>query len=228
MICADACIAIIPARAGSKGIKNKNIVELNGKPLINYTIEAALASHVFDHVFVTTDSRKIAEVSARCGAQVINRPAELAQDKSSSLDVIDHALEATEFSEGSFCLLQPTSPLRDSGNIKEAFELYKKSEATSVISALEVTHHPYKCLVENAKGEYIPIRNAEDLVSPRQDLSNCIAPNGAIYFCDIARFLEERVLFFPDTEYYLMDAERSVDVDSLSDLKIAEFYLSKS
>ncbi|TIH11995.1 acylneuraminate cytidylyltransferase family protein [Marinifilum sp. JC120] len=226
MSCADICIAIIPARAGSKGVKNKNIVELNGKPLISYTIEAALDSGVFDHVFVTTDGEEIAEVSAECGAEVIDRPRELALDKSSSIDVIVHALEAKEFFKGCFCLLQPTSPLRDSKDIREAFELYKSSEATSVISATSVGHHPYKCLMQNKDGNYAPIRNPEDLVSARQDLPICIAPNGAIYFCDIASFLEQKVLFFPNTEYFLMRPDRSVDVDSLTDLKIAEFYLS--
>jgi CMP-N-acetylneuraminic acid synthetase len=220
-------IAIIPARGGSKGLKHKNIIDLNGKPLIIYTIEAALKSGIFDQVIVTTDDELIESVCESSGVQVIKRPSSLAQDYSSSLDVVQHALTFLGLNEGVFCLLQPTSPLRNAQHIIEAFEIYQDRDTTSVISAAELEHHPYKCLVENNEGGFSPVHELVDLVSPRQKLPSAIAPNGAIYFCNIHEFLLANEIFYQDTQFYLMSAEDSVDIDNSRDLDQAAIYLAR-
>lgn len=218
-------VAIIPARGGSKGLPGKNIVDLSGKPLIVYTIVAAKKSKVFDRVVVTTDDEQIVEVSENAGAEVIRRPVQLAQDHSSSLDVIKHALNELELKGGVFCLLQPTSPLRNATHIVEANEIYQRGKTTSVISAAELEHHPFKSLVSDGKGGYEPVSNISDLVSPRQKLPTAIAPNGAIYFCDVESFLDTNEIFYPDTKFYQMSIADSVDIDTLTDLQQAAFYL---
>lgn len=219
-------LALIPARGGSKGLPGKNIIELAGKPLIVHTIEAALKFGVFKRVVVSTDDQSIAEVSAAAGAEVLMRPTELAQDHSSSLDAIEHALAAYGLEQGMFCLLQPTSPLRNAGHIREAALLLRDSGATSVISVSEPEHHPLKSLILQGDGFYKPVRQLEDLVSPRQELPQAIAPNGAIYFCDIARFRGTGGLFYPDTSYYPMSIQDSVDIDSHADLMRVNTYMS--
>jgi CMP-N-acetylneuraminic acid synthetase len=211
-------LALIPARGGSKGLPGKNIIDLNGKPLISYTIDAALKSRLFKRIVVSTDDTGIAEVSADAGAEILIRPSALAQDASSSLDVIEHALMFHGLTNGKFCLLQPTSPLRDANHIVEAADLFRDCSGASVISANELEHHPLKSLIRQSDGHYAPLRDMKDLVSPRQNLPQAIAPNGAIYFCDIARFRASGELFFPDTLFYLMPPEASIDIDNHSDL----------
>lgn len=219
-------LALITARGGSKGLPGKNIAALAGKPLIVHTIEAARQSGVFQRVMVSTDDAAIAQVSRAAGAEVLMRPAELAQDHSSSLDVIEHALAECALTQGHFCLLQPTSPLRHAGHIREAAMQLREDAVTSVISASELEHHPLKSLVLQSDGSYAAVRQLKDLVSPRQALPQAIAPNGAIYFCDIGRFRAGDGLFYPDTAFYLMSARDSVDIDQQADLVRADLYLS--
>ncbi len=219
-------LALIPARGGTKGLSGKNIIDLAGKPLIVHTIEAARQSGAFEKVVVSTDDPAIAEVSQAAGVEVLMRPAELAQDHSSSLDVIAHALAAFGLELGSFCLLQPTSPLRNSDHIREAAALFRDSAVTSVISARELEHHPLKSLIRQQDGSYAPVCQLKDLVSPRQALPQAIAPNGAIYLCDTDRFRATGGLFYPNTVFYLMSARDSVDIDTRADLVQAEAYLS--
>ena len=218
-------LALITARGGSKGLPGKNIVDLAGKPLIVHTIDAALQSSVFQRVLVSTDDQAIAEVSLAAGAEVLKRPAALAQDHSSSLDVIEHALAECKLKTGNFCLLQPTSPLRNAEHIREAAEMLINSGASSVISASELKHHPLKSLIRQNDGNYIPMRKLDDLVSPRQGLPQAIAPNGAIYFCDIGRFRAGGGLFYVNTKFYIMCESDSVDIDLMNDINYARIIL---
>ena len=139
-------LAIIPARGGSKGIKDKNIINLKGKPLIAYTLDAAIESQVFDEIVVSTDSLKIAEISKSFGAKIpFLRPKELASDNAKTVDVIIHVLnyyinQNIEFDY--FMLLQPTSPLRNSKDIKNAVNLLFEKNANSVVSVCETEHSP--------------------------------------------------------------------------------------
>ena len=136
-------LALIPARGGSKGIKGKNIIDINGKPLIAYTIEAGKQSKYIDDVVVTTDSEKIAEVSKKYGAEIpFMRPAEYAQDKSKTIVAVLHAIKELKRQDkvyDTLVLLQPTQPLRTSEDIDKAIELYFEKSCMSLVSVSEVT-----------------------------------------------------------------------------------------
>lgn len=142
-------LAIIPARSGSKGLKDKNIKLLNGKPLLVYSIEAALQAGVFDQVMVSTDSIEYSKIAKSYGAQVPFLRSEVnSSDQASSWDMVREVLsfyreEGKEFD--SFCLLQPTSPLRNAEDIRNAYRLYAEHKAASVISVCETEHSPLWC-----------------------------------------------------------------------------------
>lgn len=210
-------VAIITARGGSKGLPRKNVLELNGKPLIAHTIDAAKESQVFDKIVVTTDDKEIKEVSLKCGAEVIDRPAELATDMASSLDVLVHALRALSAEEFThFVLLQPTSPLRNGEHIREAMEMYITSNAKSLVSVTEVEHTPYKLLLEK-EGEIVPLFSEEYLTMPRQKLPTTYRINGAIYIANNSLFLKNKNLFEKTLVIYKMSHESSMDIDILED-----------
>ena len=139
-------IAIIPARGGSKGIIDKNIKPLHGKPLICYTIEEALKSKYLDWVYVSTDSLSIAKTSNTCGARIIERPNELAADDSPTNDTIHHAMDIIkcEYEPDVVILLQPTSPLRNANDIDDAIELFLTNDCNSLISVCKAEHSPYR------------------------------------------------------------------------------------
>ena len=220
------CIAIITARGGSKGLPRKNVLDLAGKPLIAHTIIAAKESGCFTRVIVTTDCSEIRKVSLDWGAEVIIRPSELATDNASSISVVRHALDELELNTGSFCLLQPTSPLRNAEHIREASVLFTQTGGMSVVSACELNHHPLKSLIQQSCGKYQPVGSHKDLTTARQRLPKAISPNGAIYFCDIPRYKSNFDFFYKDTSFYLMSCEDSIDIDSHADLMRAEVCLS--
>ncbi len=222
-------IAIIPARGGSKGLSRKNIIDLNGKPLIAYTIEAAIKSNIFDKIVVTTDDKEIKEASLKFGAEVIDRPSKLATDTASSLDVIEHALiELKNRKEvyTYFMLLQPTSPLRNETHIREAWEKYNEENASSLVSVVEIEHSPFKMLVEK-NGVIAPLTSWKDLTKPRQTLPKCYMPNGAIYICKVNSFLKEKNIFSIPLKIFKMKKEYSVDIDTANDLKIVQRRLNE-
>jgi len=214
-------IAIITARGGSKGLPRKNVLDLNGKPLIAHTIDAALKSQIFSKVIVTTDDSEIKDVSLSYGAEVIDRPQELATDTASSLDVIEHTLyelknNGNNFSH--FMLLQPTSPLRTEVHIQDAWEKYINDKAASLISVCEVEHSPFKMLIETDNGEIAPLTKWEHLTMPRQQLPKTYLPNGAIYINEVTLFQKNKNLFEPMLSIYVMTKNDSIDIDINEDL----------
>ncbi|TWO27697.1 glycosyltransferase [Campylobacter lanienae] len=214
-------VAIIPARGGSKGIPNKNIVDICGLPMIAYTIKSALNSNIFHQVAVTTDNQDIKNTSLSYGACVIDRPSELAADNSSCLDAIEHALKYIISQDSSFThfiLLQPTSPLRNENHIIEAFKVYKSKNIGSLVSVNLNTTAPQKNLVE-INGKIEPITTINDLTQNRQNLPKTYHPNGAIYISKIDDFLRDKNLFSDPLSIYVMDEESSTDVDNYDDLE---------
>lgn len=214
-------VAIIPARGGSKGIPNKNIVDICGLPMIAYTINAALNSNIFNQVVVTTDNQDIKNVALSYGAYVIDRPSHLAQDNSSSLDAIEHALKYIIEQDNTFthfALLQPTSPLRNEQHIIEAFDVYRSKNANSLVSVNLSTIPPQKTLVE-INGQITPLTNLNDLTQNRQNLPKSYHPNGAIYISKIDNFLKDKNLFSDPLSIYTMDEQSSIDVDNFDDLE---------
>lgn len=219
-------LAVIPARGGSKGVPNKNIKELNGKPLIAYTIEAAQKSGIFNKIIVSTDSERIAEIAREYGAEVpFIRPNEISGDMVSSDDVILHAIsfyeaQGIEFDE--VCKLQPTSPLRNVAHLKEAYELFQEKNADFLVSVCECEHSP---LWAGTIGENLRIDNfiAEDVKRAcRQDLPIYYRLNGAIYMAKTQCFCEKRNFLGNNSIAYIMSQEDSVDIDCELDFLIAQ------
>lgn len=223
-------IALITARGGSKGIPRKNLAELAGRPLIAHTLDAAAQAEAVDRIVLTTEDREIAEVGRAWGAEIIDRPAELATDGASSLDVIAHALDVLKDGPAveTLILLQPTSPLRTAPHVDDSFALFRSSGAASVISVTEAGHPPWKMFVLDAdSGRLHPLMGAEYLSKPRQDLTPVYRPNGAIFIQDVATFRTHGSLFAEPAVAYVMDAESSIDIDSPMDLETAERILAR-
>lgn len=219
-------LAMIPARGGSKGIKDKNITPLAGKPLITYTIEAALQSRYIDRVVVSTDSEKIAEVARAAGADVpFLRPAELASDTAKSIDAVLHCIEFVG-DYTIFVLLQPTSPLRTAEDIDAAIETFILHGEKGLCSVNEIGDHPILTRTMDGEGVLQPLLNTNSTVR-RQDMPVFYHVNGAIYINRIDE-INRDTSFNDNPVGYVMPRERSVDIDTVEDLKIAEIYLNES
>ncbi len=221
-------LAIIPARAGSKGIKNKNVSLLAGKPLISYSIEAALSAHCFEEIVITTDCEKVKHIAQEYPVTIIDRPSELSTDLASSLDVITHALNVLAKDNklsNYFMLLQPTSPLRTSSHIKNAVEQLEKSQKQTLVSISYCEDSPFKTLIRNGTSALSPIRNWSDLTQPRQALPKAYKPNGAIYIAETNSFLDDQILFNKHASFFEMDKESSLDIDAPLDLFLAEHFI---
>jgi len=186
-------IAIIPARSGSKGVKDKNIRDLNGKPLMAYTIEAALKSDEFDEVMVSTDSEKYAEIARNLGASVPFLRSEVtASDTASSWDMVEEVLR--NYKEvglifDTFCLLQPTSPLRNAEDIKNAYNIYRGQAEFAVVSVCEAEHSPLWCGHLPETNEFIGFVDQENM-KQRHAGKKFYRLNGAIYIVNTSSFPE--------------------------------------
>ena len=226
-------LGLITARGGSKGIPWKNIVDLGGKPLITWTIEASLKSDLIDRTIVTTDSGEIAEISKKYGADVpFLRPPELALDESSSYDAIFHALDWLKENEkieyDIICLLQPTSPFRDCSHINEAIEKFMKDDnALSSISICEAVINPYKMVTVNENGYIHKLEGINTKIDRRQDLPRVYQFNGAIYLMRISDLITKGHFITDKTIYYQMDRESSIDIDEPLDLEYARYLLER-
>ncbi|SHE63383.1 CMP-N,N'-diacetyllegionaminic acid synthase [Caldanaerobius fijiensis DSM 17918] len=222
-------LALIPARGGSKGVPRKNLRCLSGKPLIAYTIEAALQANFIDKIIVSTDDLEIANVSKKYGAEVpFIRPEALATDEAKGIDVILHAMQWLEDHNEKFdllILLQPTSPLRDSEDIKNALSLFVRKNADAVVSVCEAEHSP---LWMNTLREDLCMKDfirKEVLNKNRQELETYYRLNGAIYLAKW-NYIKQYKSFYGDKTYaYIMSREKSVDIDSEFDLQFAEFLM---
>lgn len=218
-------IGIIPARGGSKGIPCKNVNELNGLPLIAYSIRAAIDSGSIDSVVVSTDDSEIARVAERYGARVpFMRPSGLAADETPTAPVITHVLQSLKEKKeeyGTLVLLQPTSPLRTATHIDEAYSLYETSSADSVISVYPTNEIRWRRTPQGAKrANYIHGSNR------RQDREPEYVVNGAIYITGVEAFLQTEDLKNGRTELYEMSATDSIDIDTPFDLWHAEKILT--
>lgn len=222
-------LAIIPARAGSKGIKDKNIVDLAAKPLIAWTIEASLESKYISKTIVSSDSDKILQISKNIGAETILRPTELALDSSASEPLIKHVLKTIDNPEefDYLMLLQPTSPLRDTNDINQAVELLRSQDATSLISVKEIDNKILKAFKKDANGSLEAISNSQYPFMPRQELPKTYMPNGAIYLISTKEFLDSRKLISSKCVPYVMSDEKSLDIDNLEDLKHCDEIIKK-
>lgn len=219
-------LAVVPARGGSKRLPNKNILKLNEKPLISYTIEAGLESQYIDKVVVSSDSEDILCVAKEYDIESLKRPDALASDTATTVDVLIHAIKSTSKEYKYLVLLQATSPLRTAKHIDEAIELFEQKSADAVISVVEVEHSPLwsnKLDEDLFMKDFIP---KEVLNKRAQDLEPYYRLNGAIYIINIEKFLEEKSFFLQENSYaYVMDKISSVDIDEKIDFMLAEITL---
>lgn len=221
-------IAIIPARKDSKGVPRKNIKELCNKPLITWTIEAALKSDSVSRVIVSTDCEDIAEISRNHGAEVpFIRPDELATDSSSSMSVVSHMINQLNLKSKNIIFLQPTSPLRTYLHIQEAYKKFIENDLESLVSITPVDKHPYWSY-KVVKNKLINFFEEDHSGIRRQDLPEAYALNGAIYIFT-QKFFESYNSFVSDESgYYLMDRYSSIDIDDDLDFKIAKLILEQN
>lgn len=229
-------LAIIPARGGSKGLPRKNIRLLGGKPLIAYTIHAALNSRI-ERVIVSTDDPEIAEISRQWGAEVpFLRPPEISGDKATSLSVLLHALQYMEtvdnYSIDHVIFLQPTSPFRSEEHLDQALQQYLYSGTTSLISITDVhEYHPYFMFTTSPEGKLSPLHKMRKPPLRRQDLPTVYRVNGAIYISKRSYYdniAPDAAIFDWDSlSGYIMDAPSSVDINDYLDFQNAELLLQK-
>lgn len=222
-------IAIIPARSGSKGLKDKNIRLLNGKPLFAYSVEAAVKSGMFDEIMVSTDSEKYAELAMEFGAKVpFFRSEETSSDSASSWDAVNEVLskyEACGRVFDTFCLLQPTSPLRSAEDIRSAYSLFNKQADFAVVSVCEAEHSPLWCGHLSESCELVGFIRDQD-TQQRQCYEAFYRINGAIYIVNIAKFQYDTNIYQAGSYAYIMPQYRSVDIDTEMDFFLAECFLA--
>lgn len=222
-------IAIIPARGGSKGVPGKNIKELHGKPLIAYTIEAALNATSVSEVIVSTDDEAIAAVAKKYGAKVpFLRPAELATDNAQAIDSYIYTVNKLNAEFGynieDFLVLLLTTPFRNSEDIDASVKMFHEKNADSVISYVEECSpiNGYKYLNDDNSFEHI----FPEVLANRQEMRKAYIPNGAIYVFTLE--LLKKGTYFSESSYaYVMPQRRSIDIDTLEDFEYAEFLLEK-
>jgi CMP-N-acetylneuraminic acid synthetase len=217
-------VALIPARGGSKGIPRKNLVDVGGKPLLAWTVEAAKASRIVTRIAVSTDDEDIAAVAEALAVEVLRRPEELAQDETPMLEVVQHALVELGATDV-LVLLQPTSPLRSGKNVDEAVALLVESGADAVLSVVEVPHR-------FEPGSLMAIRDGRlvrsgDSTPRRQDKPALYARNGpAVLALRPDRLGDD--LYGGDCRPYAMAPRESLDVDDEFDLELARLLLTSA
>ncbi len=223
-------LGLITARGGSRGIPGKNIRLVAGKPMIAWTIQAALECDSLNRVILSTDDAEIAEIGRKWRAEVpFMRPTELAQDNSPHIDVILHAVEWLMANENYHpdyvVLLQPTSPLRTAQDIDAAVALALQRDADSVVSISESPAHPFFIKRITGEGKLADFADKPGGYLPRQALPPAYVENGAIYVVRRDVLLREKTLYPDGTYPYIMATERSLDVDTPWDLYVADLVL---
>ena len=222
-------IAIIPARSGSKGLPRKNKKLLAGKPLILYTIEAAIKSNVFKEVIVSTDDHDIINLlndKEYKSVHVDIRPMELASDTTEMFEVVNYLIKKYRIPHRNYItLLQPTSPLRDFKEIKKAIRKFKNSGKDALISVVETNNRVLKtCLIND--DVLIGIKSNELLFKNRQSLPKTYRPNGAIYIYQVKDLLYYQNFHLINTTTYIMEKGKSLDIDDITDFEKIESILS--
>jgi CMP-N,N'-diacetyllegionaminic acid synthase len=225
-------IGLITARGGSKSIPRKNILPVGGKPLIVWTIEAALASGCLERVILSTEDDEIARLGSEKGVEVpFLRPEELAQDDSPHIDAVLHAIlwlaKEEQYTPEYVVLLQPTSPLRTADDISAAVELARERNADSVVSVSVLENHPYLTFELNEDGTLRDFMQRPEGYLRRQVLPPAYALNGSIYVVRRTVLFTERTFLPKGTFAYIMPGDRSIDIDTPWDMHLVDLILSE-
>ncbi len=224
-------LAVITARSGSKGLKDKNIKPLGGRPLLAYSIEAAKDSGMFDKVFVSTDSEQYAQIARQYGADVpFLRSDEIAGDHASSWDAVREAVQGYEKLGKRFdtvTLLQPTSPLRTAEDIRSGYRLFTGKDADYVIGVCPTEHSPLWCntLPEDMSMDGFISKEIDE--KPRQELPDYYRINGALYIVKVSALDGVDDMYHQGCYAYVMPPERSIDIDTAFDFKMAELFIEQ-
>lgn len=229
MLMIDKVLSIIPARGGSKGIHRKNVANLGGRPLIEWTISASLASEYIDSTVVSSDDDEILSLSELAGAEALKRPASLAADDTLTYPVVEHVIRMLETKGRIYevgCLLQPTSPLRTAMHINAAFAHFIQAGAQSLISVTETDNKILKAFKLEEDGSINALSDPSFPFMRRQDLPRTFLSNGAIYIFEIREFLAKRSFLLNKAVPYIMNEQDSLDIDSVNDLARANQLVS--
>lgn len=223
-------VALIPARKGSKSIPKKNTFKIYGKPLINFTIEAALKSKYIDKIYISTNDNEVIKIAEKFNINYILRPSKFSKDSSSPNVVMKHFItKIPNFIKEKnpyIIYLQPTSPLRDYKHINATIDMIKNNDSKRVLSVVELKKNPHKAFKLNEKkNELFSIFDQKFSNKRRQDLPKCYFPNGSIYLFRMNDFL--KVGGFPSngSSPYIMSEKDSLDIDDYEDIKKLKFYL---
>ena len=216
-------LGLIPARGGSKGIPHKNQKELLGKPLLQYTIEAALGSKMLDSVVFSSEDSSLLDLARKMGAEVpFVRPDHLATHTASSIAVVEHTLKTLADSGRIYdavCLLQVTNPFRTSQFIDKAISKFKESESDSLVSVLQVPHefNPHWVYEISEKNTLKLATGEDEIIKRRQDLPAAYYRDGSIYITKSEVIISQQSLYGNDIAFIESDAERHVNIDTMQD-----------
>lgn len=224
----ESVLAVITARGGSKGLPRKNTKALAGLPLIAWTVHAALKARCISRVVVSTDDKEIASAALAAGAEIpFIRPARLASDTATSIEVMRHALRELPGYRRAV-LLQPTSPLRSAADLDAGFKLWEANPTSgSCVSVCQATESPWLMYSQNEAGALKKILASTSNQVRRQDMPKALVLNGAFYFLDVTRFETENKLIFSDSIGHEMPVGRSIDIDTQEDFDAAERQLQR-
>lgn len=224
MMGANTVLAVVPARGGSKGLPGKNLRTVAGRTLVAHAVAAARGSRFVDEVVVSSDDDAILAEAARLGAGQVRRPAELARDDTPGVAPLLHVARSRPEC-GVLVLLQPTSPLRRPADIDGCLELMERQGAPACISVSQMKHHPMWMFLRADDGGLAPVLEVADRPDRRQAVPPVYAPNGAVYCARRDWLLEGGTLVTRETLGYVMPPERSVDIDTAFDLRLAQCLL---
>jgi CMP-N-acetylneuraminic acid synthetase len=217
-------LALIPARGGSKGIPGKNLAPLNGRPLLDYTIDAAISAKRIDDVWVSSNDSRILAVAAARGVHALQRPPQHATDTATAMQVVDHWLSALDddlkAQDPFLVYLQPTSPLRTARHIEESLTLLESRGAYSLVSVVTMDKSPHKAFTVDSKGKLSALFDERLSNQRRQDLPQAFLPNGAIYVFTLSAYQERGGFPSNGSVPYVMSATDSIDIDTSADLEV--------
>jgi len=218
-------LAIIPARGGSKRIKNKNIKKFLGKPIISYPIKEILKTKIFDKVIVSTDNDKIAKIARKYGAEILfKRPKEISDDYSNTQEVVAHAIRWIEkniIKPKSICCVYPTAPLLKSIDLVNSYKIFKTKKWDFVISATEFSYPIQRAFFQKKDGS-IKMFQEKNYFKRSQDLKKGFHDAGQFYWGKYDAWLNKKMLFNKYSKFYNMPKLRVQDIDNIDDWKIAE------
>ena len=214
-------VAVVPARGGSKGIPRKNLADLGGRPLLQWTIDAATASGVVDRTIVTSDDDEILDLAAACGATPHRRPDELATDDVHAVHAVVEVLRSRELADGEVVMLLPTSPLRTPDDIAGAHGRFAAAAPPAVISVVRLDLHLHHLRLMDDAGALEALVPWDQATTQRQGKAPLFALNGSVYVSRADRLLRDGTFHVPGALGYEMAPSHSVDIDAPEDLERA-------